>query len=237
MKTVKEVSRLAGVSVRTLHYYDRIGLLKPTARTEAGYRLYSDADVRRLQTILLFRELDFPLSDIRELLTSPDFDPKAALECQVSWLTQRRDRLNGLISLADSLLKGENIMDFSAFEDKSQGYKAEAKEKWGSTPAYAAYEKHGYPPEEEDALAADLMGFFARFGELKTVDAASDEAQKTVADLQAFITEHYYPCPKEMLLCLGEMYVGDDRFRANIDKAGGEGTARFARDAITEFCK
>ena len=100
MKTVKEVSRITGVSVRTLHHYDAIGLLKPTAVTEAGYRLYDDAALERMQSILLFRELQFPLKDIKRILDAPDFDPMAALAQQVRLLEMQREHLEQLISHA-----------------------------------------------------------------------------------------------------------------------------------------
>lgn len=100
MKTVKEVSRITGVSVRTLHHYDAIGLLKPTAVTEAGYRLYDDAALKRMQSILLFRELQFPLKDIKRILDAPDFDPMTALAQQVRLLEMQREHLEQLISHA-----------------------------------------------------------------------------------------------------------------------------------------
>ena len=129
MKTVKEVSRLTGVSVRALHHYDAIGLLKPTRVTEAGYRLYDDTALRRLQAILLFRELQFPLKEIREILDSPEFDPKEALAQQIRLLELQRQHLDALIAHAQKIqTTGVTLMDFSPF-DRSQieQYAAQAK--------------------------------------------------------------------------------------------------------------
>ena len=100
MRTVKEVSKLTGVSIRTLHYYDTIGLLQPTTTTEAGYRLYDDTALERLQNIMLFRELEFPLKEIKQILDSPDFDRKKALEQQIQLLTLKKEHLENLITFA-----------------------------------------------------------------------------------------------------------------------------------------
>ena len=138
MKTVREVSRITGVSVRTLHHYDAIGLLKPAQVTEAGYRLYDDAALGRLQTILLFRELQFPLKEIRDLLDTPDFDPMAALDDQIRLLQLRREHLDRLIDHARQIQKtGVMNMDFKAYDTKKlDAYAAEAKKRWGHTDAW-----------------------------------------------------------------------------------------------------
>ena len=143
MKTVKEVSILTGVSVRTLHHYDAIGLLKPARITEAGYRLYDDPDLQRLQTILLLRQLEFPLKEIKDILDAPGFDPVAALEQQIKLLELRREQLDKLIAHARQLQKnGGNLMKFDAFDNsKIDAYAAEAKAKWGKTDAYKEFEQ------------------------------------------------------------------------------------------------
>ena len=138
MKTVKEVSRITGVSVRTLHHYDAIGLLKPTQVTEAGYRLYDDSALARMQSILLFRQLQFPLKEIRIILDSPDFDPMEALSQQVHLLEMQRNHLEQLISHAREIQRtGVFTMDFSKFDTSEiERYTEEAKQKWGSTNAW-----------------------------------------------------------------------------------------------------
>ena len=117
MKTVKEVSRLAGVSIRTLRYYDELGLLKPTAVTEAGYRLYSDKDLERLQEILFFKEMELPLEKIKQLLEDPSIDRQEMLLMQQAVLEKKRNRLNGIIELIQDVRKGVNTMSFEAFNE------------------------------------------------------------------------------------------------------------------------
>ena len=236
MKTVHEVSQISGVSVRTLHHYDAIGLLRPTAVTEAGYRLYDDTALARLQSILLFRELAFPLKEIKRIMDDPQFDQATALEQQIRLLELQQERLSRLIDLARETMKtGVTHMDFTAFDNsKLEQYAAEVKERWGNTTAYQ--ESAQRPAAEQYAAAAGLMAQFARMGRLRTGDPAGQEAQDAVRELQEFITKHFYTCTPEILAGLGQMYTADDRFRVSIDAAGGEGTADFAGKAITVYC-
>ena len=141
MKTVNEISKITGVSVRTLHHYDSIGLLKPTKVTEAGYRLYDDTALKRLQQILLFRELEFPLKDIRDILESPRFDRAKALEQQIALLELKKEHIENLLDLARGIkLLGVNHMDFSAFDTKKiDQYAAEAKAAYGQTKEYQEF--------------------------------------------------------------------------------------------------
>ena len=233
MKTVHEVSRLSGVTIRTLRYYDRIGLLRP-ARTEAGYRLYDDADLKRLQRILLLRELEIPLKDVARLLKLTEAEQREAIGRQIGLLELKKERTEKLIALAQRLSKGEGNMDFSAFDrSKEETYAAEAKARWGSTEAYREYETKPKQAGTEDRLTA----IFADFGALRDTDPASEAAQTKVRELQAFITEHYYTCTDEILMGLGQMYIADERFKSNIDNAGGEGTAAFVQKAIAAHCR
>lgn len=236
MMTIHEVSRLAGISVRTLHHYDAIGLLPPTALTEAGYRLYDDTALARLQSILLFRELEFPLRDIRRILDDPGFDQTAALKDQIRLLELRQEQLGRLIALARETMKeGVTSMKFDAFDKTEQEqYAAEVKRKWGGTKAYQEYSQR-----EKDGATGDpagLMQCFAALGELKQLNPADPQVQAAVRALQQFITDHFYTCTPEILAGLGQMYTADDRFRSSIDKAGGEGTAAFAAQAIRIYC-
>lgn len=241
MYTVSEVSRISGVSVRALHHYDAIGLLKPTRVTEAGYRLYDEAALGRLQTILLFRELRFSLKEIKAILDSPDFDRELALRQQIDLLTLQRKRLGELISLARDMIEtGGNHMDFSAFDKTEiEQYTAEAKERWGKTDAYRAYEQKtaGQTDDERKQNAETLMNIFAEMGQISHASPDSDEAQALVKKLQDCITGNFYPCTKDILSVLGQMYTEDERFRANIDARGGDGTAAFAAEAIRLYCK
>lgn len=240
MKTIREVCELTGLTPRTLHHYDAIGLLKPTAVTEAGYRLYDDGALQRLQTILLFRELEFPLKDIKNVLDDPNFDQQEALSQQVKLLELRIKHLQQLIELAKATQKGGNDMNFQAFNrTELDQYAQEVKERWGGTAAYAESQEKlkGKTKEEVNAMGVELMDIFARLGRLRGEKADSPEVQALVTELQDFISGHYYHCTGEILAGLGEMYVADERMRTNIDQAGGEGTAAFAAQAIQAHAK
>ena len=240
---VSEVAKLTGVTVRTLRYYDQIGLLKPTRVTEAGYRLYSEADLEILQQILFFRELDFPLSDIQEILSNPAFDREAALQNHRALLLQKRSRIDGLISLVDKTLKGETDMSFKQFdaseiEKNKQKYAEEAKERWGGTDAYAEYvqKTKDYDDPQWKLLNGEGAEILRQFGEIRHLDPASRDAQALVKKWQDFITANFYTCTKPILSCLGQMYIDDERFTQNIDRHG-EGTALFMATAIEIYCK
>ena len=241
MKTVQQVSKFTGVSVRTLHHYDSIGLLKPTQITESGYRLYDEQALARLQTILFFRELEFPLKQIGEILDNPAFDPVSALDDQIRLLELRREQLDKLISHAKNIQKtGVIPMDFSAFDRSRQDtYAAEAKRRWGNTDAYKEFQQktEGQSKAQLQSTGNDLMAIFARMGQIRHLSPAAPEAQALVKELQDFITAHYYTCTKPILRGLGMMYIAGDDMTANIDAAGGEGTAQFAHEAIEVYCR
>ena len=241
MMTVNEVSKLAGVSIRTLQYYDSIGLLKPAEYTESGYRLYDDTAMERLQQILLFRELEFPLKEIKEIVTRPDFDKEKALDQQIELLALKKEHLEKLITFAREIKeKGANIMDFTAFDTrKLEEYKMKAKEQWGDTSAYKEYEEKasGRSDEEEKVLWKEFMKLFERFGKIKDTDPASDKAQGMVKEIQDYITEHFYDCSKDILAGLGKMYSSGGEFTTNIDSVGGSGTAEFVGKVIEIYCK
>ena len=200
MKTVNEVSKLTGVSVRALHHYDAIGLLNPTQVTDAGYRLYDDTALARLQTILLFRELQFPLKEIKSILDSPDFNREQALKQQIGLLELQRRQLDALISFAREIIEtGVNNMDFSAFDKTEiEQYKAEAKARWGKTEAYGEYErKAAYQTDAAQRTAEEsLMQVFAQMGSIKALDPGSNEAQALVEALRRMSAEGLYPQDK-----------------------------------------
>lgn len=241
MMTVNEVSRISGVSARTLRYYDQIRLLRPAEVTEAGYRLYDEASLERLQMILLFRELEFPLKDIRRILDSPDFDRKQALEQQIELLTRRKEHLENLIAFARGIKTiGVKPMNFDVFDHKKlDEYTDQAKKTWGETDAYREYERKtaGYTPDKHRAVAAEMMALFTEFGALRGQDPAGDAVQAQVKKLQEFITENYYACTNPILASLGQMYAAGGEMTDNIDAAGGKGTAEFAAAAIAEYVK
>lgn len=241
MKTVKEVSRLTGVSVRTLRYYDQIGLLRPSAVSKAGYRLYDDGALERLQLILLYRELQFPLKDIARILDSPSYDRTRILAQQTELLTLKKQHLENLIAFARGIqMLGVKNLDFSAFDaHRIDEYCDRARENWGKTGAWKEFEQKQQGKNREDNLreGAQMMEIFAGFGAIIEQGPGSDAAQAQVEKLRSFITEHYYNCTLEILSCLGRMYSGGGEMSENIDRAGGPGTAQFAGEAVGIYCE
>ena len=240
MRTVHEVSALTGVTVRTLQYYDRIGLLPPTSVSAAGYRLYDDTALETLQQILLFRELQFPLKDIKKIIGSPDFDRSKALGQQIELLKLKKEHIENLIDLAVGIkAMGVRELKFGAFDTrKIDEYAAQAKASWGTTPEYKEYEEKskGRTQEENNRIGQGMMAVFEEFGAIRDTDPASDAAQALVKKLQDYITENFYTCSKEILSGLGRMYAGGGDFTKNIDDRGGEGTAEFVYQAIEVYC-
>ena len=170
MRTVKEVSEITGVSIRTLRYYDEIGLLQPTELTEAGYRLYDNKALEKLQEILFFRELEIPLSDIRKIMDTPNYDKEQVLLTQKILLEQKRNRLNGIIELITDVMKGVNTMSFEAFskeevqtivnhtlECMSKENLDEQVQKFGSLEKYKEFLSSGFSNEQ---AIADLMKWY-----------------------------------------------------------------------------
>ncbi len=239
MKTVNEVSKLFGVSVRTLQYYDSIGLLPATYRTPAGYRIYDDVRLARLGNIMMLRQIEFSLEEIKEILDSPGFDAHKALEGQLELLRLKREHIDGLIVLAENMKKrGLGTMEYRRFDDsKIKEYKAKAKRQWKDSPAYREYEEKsmGRDDRTENMLGAGLMDIFRSFGEQLRLDPDPRKAEGLVEKLQGYITEHYYTCTDEILSGLGDMYAAGGEFTANIDRAAGEGTAVFVRDSIDGY--
>ncbi len=240
---ISEVAKLTGISVRTLHYYDEIGLLHPDEITEAGYRLYNNRSLGRLQQILFFRELGFALKEIQKILSNPAFDQSKALANHKKLLLLKRSRLDDLIALVDKTLKGESEMSFKEFdmseiEAAQQKYAKEAEERWGGTEAYkeSARRTKGYGKEDWARISAESERIYKAFAASMNQSPASPEVQRLVADWQALITKNFYDCSKEILSGLGKMYVADERFTKNIDKYG-DGLAEFISRAIAEYCK
>lgn len=233
--TVREVTALTGVSARALHYYDTIGLLRPARAEENGYRLYDRASLRRLRDILLWKELDLPLKEIRAWLDSPGYDRERALEEQIALLEARRERDGRLLALARSLRNGGDSMDFTAF-DKNGEYAREAEARWGGTEAWAAYREKpaASSPEAAKEAGEGLMALFAELGPARGRDPASPEAAAWAERLQSYLTEHFYPCTDAILASLAEMYAAPGEMRDNIDRAAGPGTADFAAAVIRE---
>lgn len=238
MKTVKEVSQLSGVSVRTLHYYDEINLLTPSFIAENGYRYYDNEAFEKLQEILLFRELEFPLKEIKKIVGNVAYDREAVLKDQIRLLELKKKHLEKVIQHAKTLQqKGENYMNFEVF-DKSAllAFQEEAKERWGNT---AAFQEFSAKTNQEGVaqISAEMSGIMMEFGQLKKLSADDSKVQKQVEVLKAYISENFYNCTNEILASLGQMYIADNRFTQFIDQVGGEGTASLVSQAIAVYCK
>ena len=241
MKTVNEIAQLAHVSVRTLHHYDAIGLLKPTKITDSGYRLYDDTALERLYLILLFRELEFPLKDIQGILDAPDFDRNRVLEGQVEMLKAKAAHLQTCIHIANGIKQtGVKNLKFKNWDPKKiDDYSVQAENLYGKTDAWQEYKQkaNNRSKGQEQALGEGIMELFTTLGTMKTLSPEAPEVQAWVKELQNYITEHFYTCTPQILQGLGEMYAGGGSMTENIDAAGGAGTGEFAREAINIYCK
>lgn len=241
MMTVHEVSKRTGASIRALHHYDKIGLLPATEVTATGYRLYDDTALERLQYILLFKELEFPLKDIRDILDSPAFDREKALTQQLRLLELKKERLEGLIHLARGIQTiGVKAMDFDVFTtEKIDEYAARAKASWGNTEAYREFEERakGRTKADQQRLNVEMMAIFAELGKVKDMPCDDPKPQELIRKLQEHISSHYYTCTDEILLSLGQMYAAGGEFTENIDRVGGKRTAAFACMAVKAYCQ
>ena len=239
MKTVTEVSRLTGVSVRTLHHYDYIGLLKPSQVSEAGYRLYDEAALERLYLILVFRELGLSLREIGQVLDTTDHERNRVLEQQIQLMQKKVNGLQNRISLAKGiLLLGVNYMDFKDFDaQKMDEYSAQAKALYGKTDAYKEFEhkSKNRTQEQEKDLGGKVMALFTKLGKLRPCEPDSQEALAWAKELQDFFTEHFYTCTPQILGSLAQSYAGGGSMTENIDKAGGPGTGEFAKKVIEAY--
>jgi len=241
--TVGTVARLAGISVRTLHHYDEIGLVSPDGHSDAGYRLYSRRNIERLQEVLFFRELGIGLADIRRVIEEPGYNRGTALESHKEQLIAHSGRLLSMVDLIDRTLsavqKGINMTSeemlevFDGFDPLE--HQAEVEGRWGGTDAYAESNRRvsGYTKQDWLNLKGEARGLDEKLLALMEsgISADSIEAMDIAEEHRAHITKWFYDCTPEVHAGLGSMYVTDPRFQKNIDKAG-EGLALYLSDAI-----
>jgi MerR family transcriptional regulator, thiopeptide resistance regulator len=242
MRTVSEVAALAGVTVRTLHHYDEIGLVRPSDRTAAGYRLYADRDLERLQLVLFYRELGFGLAEISALLDGSDLDRGHVLREQRALLAAQADRLQRMVTAVDRAIaaheEGTTMTDESMFEvfgDEQRGYQQDAEQRWGDTPAYresrrrtATYSRRDWEEFKTESEAV-MLRIAAVYRSGATPDSVA--AMDAVEAHRLQIEERFYDCSREMQVQLGEMYVQDPRFTATYE-AIEPGLTVWVRDAI-----
>jgi DNA-binding transcriptional MerR regulator len=235
--TVGELARLARISVRTLHHYDEIGLVKPTGRSAAGYRLYTDADLDRLQQVLFFRELEIKLDDIVAILADPGFDRKQALIAQRALLERKLEKTRATLALVEKTIRA---LDGEATMTKEEMFEIEAKERWGHTEAYRVSQERGkkYTPEDWARIKAEQAAIVDAFAALAEANVpATDARAMDVAERhRRSIDETFYPCSRAMHASLGQMYVDDPRFTETYERTRA-GLAEYVRDAIVANAK
>lgn len=240
---VKEVADLVGISVRTLHRYDQIGLLTPEKRTDSGYRIYTDSDLEILQQILFFRELDFPLKKIKEIIGNPSFDRQEALQLHRKMLLEKRNRIDKMLATVDKTIKymkGEikmsNKEKFAGFDFSNNPYEEEARQRWGDD----VVEKsnawiRGMSESDRKTMVEKMNAIYQRLAELRNTPPESDDAQKAIKEWYDFLNQnfgHHYSL--DAFKGLGQMYVEDERFTKNIDQFG-EGLAKFMCKAMAIY--
>jgi DNA-binding transcriptional MerR regulator len=246
---VREIAEMVGISIRTLHYYDQIGLLKPESISPTGYRLYTDHDLEKLQQILFFKELGFSLQETGNIINKPDFDRTQALKTHKELLTEKRKRLEALIKSVEKTIQsieGGSTMDqkemFEAFdmseiEKHKEKYAEETKQHYGQTDAYMESQKKtaNYTKEDWAAIMKRRDELYTRIASLMDMGPANPQVQETVAQCRQHITDNFYNCTPEIFRGLGDLYVNDERFTANIDKIK-TGLAKFLREAMHIYC-
>lgn len=246
---IGELAELAGVSVRTLHHYDSIGLLKPTSVSPAGYRYYTDGDVERLQQILFFKEMDFSLKETAEIINKPDFDKVKALKAHKELLCEKRKRIEALIASVEKTIdsaEGEIRMDkkemFKAFdmsdiEKHKAEYAQETKLKYGESNAYKQSKERTskYSKDDWAKVMNTANEIFERIASLMDKGPENTDVQQAVSQWRQHITESFYDCTSEIFRGLGQLYVCDERFTNNIDKIK-PGLSEFLSKAIDIYC-
>lgn len=237
---IKEVADLVGISVRTLQYYDKIGLLKPAEKSEAGYRLYTEDNLSTLQQILFFRELDFPLKRIKEIIQSPSYDQEKALKMQRDMLLERREQIDQMVQTIDKTIrhmKGEITMSkeekFKGFDFSKNEYEEEARERWGDEAVDRSNRAiNNMTKEEQQQLGEKMNAIYRNLAAIRDQDPDSEEAQASIEKWYHLLSKMMgRQCTPEVFKSIGQMYVYDERFTKNIDQFG-EGLAKFMSEAM-----
>jgi len=241
--SIGEAAALAGVTVRTLHHYDRIGLLSPSGRTASGYRQYSPADLDRMHRVLLYRELGFPLEEVATLLDDPSADPEAHLRRQHRLLRDRLERTSAMVAAVENEMEARSMgisltpeERFEVFgEHDPARYDAEVEERWGETDAYAQSKRRtaAYSKDDWVRIKAEGEDVEARFAAALKAGIApdSEQAMDIAEEHRQQISRNFYDCPPEMHAGLGRMYVEDERFTAHYEQRA-PGLAQYVSTAV-----
>jgi DNA-binding transcriptional MerR regulator len=239
MRTVKQLAELSGTTVRTLHHYDEIGLLRPSERSDAGYRLYSRSDLQRLQEILVWRELGFSLAQIGALMDDPHYDRSSALRRQRALVDEQAGRLKDLRTALDAAIaaheSGDDQEEDNMFKGFHNEYEEEARERWGGTPEFeeSMRRTRSYGETEWRSIRDEGDAIGAEFAALMEAgaDPAGPEATELALRHRAYISRWFYECTPQIHKGLAEMYVADPRFTKKWDEHG-DGVAAYVREAI-----
>jgi DNA-binding transcriptional MerR regulator len=245
MYTVKQLAQLAGVSIRTLHHYDEVGLLKPVRNNQNGYRYYGEKELLRLQQILFFRELEFSLDEIKSILDSPQFDQHQALENQYQLLTEKKNRLTKILKTISKTINtlegGEKMTDQELYEGLSteqiEAYKKEAQERWGHTEAYRQSQERvaKWTREDWNRLKAESGAILTQLAELMDQPVTNAQVQDLIGRYHQHMN-NFYDCSIEIYAGLGKMYIQDERFKATYEKIK-PGLAQFISEGIAHYCQ
>lgn len=242
LKTVNETAKITGITVRTLHYYDEIGLFKPSDTSQSGYRLYSDIDIEKLQQILFLKEIGFELKQIKEIIYDPNFDEISALKKHKDILILKKERIENLIKLVDTKLEGNSNLSFSEFDEshiiaKQNEYHKEILKRWKNTEAYKEFEiKHSNSNNQFTDIDKKAREIFGAIAELMDSPTSDEKVQELISLWQDYITENHYTCTNEMLQCLALMYVEDERFKSYINSFG-DNLSQYLSEAINFYCQ
>ncbi len=247
MYKINEVSKLTGVSIRMLHHYDKIGLLSPSKRTDSNYRIYNDEDITRLYQILLFKELEFPLQEIKQILDDKEFNREEALKVQRNLIFEKKKRLERILESIDDTIEnlgGETMSknNFKAFnyqevKKHQEKYKEETEKRYGNSDSYKeSQEKTSkYSKNDWENIMEEASVIYEELSKLMDKDPSDEKVQELIEKWRNHITTNFYNCTVEIFRGLAFMYVGDERFTKNIDKYG-EGLAQFMSDAMIIYC-
>lgn len=248
MYKISEVSKLTGVSIRMLHHYDKIGLLIPSQKTEAKYRLYDNEDLKKLYEILILKELDFPLKEIKEILDSNSSNIEKNLLKQKELIKEKKKRLENILCSIDETLKDlkENkkmskknfkALSYEEIKKYEEKYKEESKKRYGSSNAYKECEEKTskYSKKQWEDIMSEGNLIYEELSSNMDKSPASQEVQELVERWRNHISTNFYNCTLEIFRGLAITYVSDSRFTKNIDKYG-EGLTKFFSDAINIYC-
>ena len=241
-KTVKEVAKMTGTTVRALHYYDEINLLKSSNISQAGYRLYSNEDIETLQQIMFFKEIGLELKQIKNIIHNSEFDKREALRKHKEILILKKNRIESLIKLVDYQLEEGSKISFSEFDEsyiiaKQKEYHDEVVQRWSNTKYYQEFEEKKYKYNNEiNDIDKEISIIFREIAGYMKSPPSCKEVQNLISLWQDYITENYYSCTSEMLQYLALMYVEDERFKNYINSISDD-LAPYISEAIKFYCE